>query len=196
VIPKFEPMALSATSEPPTGPDWLFEVKYEGFRALAYVSERIKLVSKKGHAYARFDSLCREIGRALSAHEAVLDGEIICVDSAGRPQFYDLLRTRSQPIYAAFDLLWLNGEDLSKRPLIERKAQLQTVLPKDHHALLYVQHFELPGAKVLKQVCAMDLEGIVAKRKSAPYGGNSWVKILNPSYSQRHGRAELFKKKA
>jgi bifunctional non-homologous end joining protein LigD len=189
-------MTLTAMPEPPTGPDWLFEVKYDGFRALAYVSERVELVSKKGQAYHRFDSLCREIGRALSGHEAVLDGEIICVDSAGRPQFYDLLRRRSQPVYAAFDLLWLDAQDLSKRPLIERKAQLQMLLPKDQHALIYVQHFESPGAKVLKQVCAMDLEGIVAKRKSAPYGGTGWLKILNPDYSQRQGRAELFKKKA
>jgi bifunctional non-homologous end joining protein LigD len=89
-------------------------------------------------------------------------------DAEGRPQFYDLLRTRGQPVYAAFDLLWLEGEDLSNRPLMERKARLQKLLPKNHHALLYVPHFESPGAKVLKQVCAMDLEGIVAKRKSAP----------------------------
>ena len=93
-------------------------------------------------------------------------------------------------------MLWLDGEHLSKRPLIERKARLQKLLPKDHHALLYVQHFESPGAKVLKQVCAMDLEGIVAKKKSAAYGGTGWVEILNPEYSQRDGRAELFKKKA
>jgi ATP-dependent DNA ligase len=93
-------------------------------------------------------------------------------------------------------LLWLEGEDLSNRPLMERKVRLQKLLPKNHHALLYVPHFESPGAKVLKQVCAMDLEGIVAKRKSAPYGGTASVKILNPDYSQRRGRAELFKKKA
>jgi hypothetical protein len=78
----------------------------------------------------------------------------------------------------------------------DSQARLQKLLPKDQHALLYVHHFESPGAKVLKQVCAMDLEGIVAKRKSAPYGGTGWLKILNPNYSQRRGRAELFKKKA
>ncbi|MFL6354235.1 MAG: hypothetical protein ACJ74Z_20620 [Bryobacteraceae bacterium] len=144
----------------------------------------------------RFDRLCKELAHGLSGHEAVLDGEIICVDAEGRPQFYDLLRTRRPPIYAAFDLLWLDGEQLSKRPLIERKARLQKLLPKDQDALLYVQHFESPGAKVLKQVCSMDLEGIVAKRKSAPYGGTGWLKILNPNYSQKGGRAELFKKRA
>jgi bifunctional non-homologous end joining protein LigD len=172
-------MALTALPEPPTGPDWLFEVKYDGFRALAYLSERVELVSRKGHTYRRFDRLCRELAHVLSGHEAVLDGEIICADAEGRPQFYHVLRTRSEPLYAVFDLLWLDGEDLSNRPLTERKARLQKLLPKNHHALLYVQHFESPGAKVLKQVCAMDLEGIVAKKKSAPYGGSSWVKILN-----------------
>jgi bifunctional non-homologous end joining protein LigD len=189
-------MAVTSQAEPPTSPDWVFELKYDGFRALAYISDRVQLVSRKGHTYRRFDRLCKELAHALSGHEAVLDGEIICVDAEGRPQFYDLLRTRGQPIYAAFDLLWLDGEHLSHRPLIERKARLQKLLPKDHPALLYVQHFESPGPKVLKQVCAMDLEGIVAKKKSAGYGGTGWVKVLNPKYSQRPGRAELFKKKA
>lgn len=189
-------MAVASQAEPPTSPDWVFELKYDGFRALAYISDRVRLVSRKGHTYRRFDRLCKELAHALSGHEAVLDGEIICVDAEGRPQFYDLLRTRKQPIYAAFDLLWLDGEHLSKRPLIERKARLEELISKDQHALLYVPHFESPGAKVLKQVCAMDLEGIVAKRKSAPYGGTGWLKVLNPNYSQRRGRAELFKKKA
>jgi bifunctional non-homologous end joining protein LigD len=189
-------MEVASQAEPPTGPDWVFELKYDGFRALAYISDRVQLVSRKGHTYRRFDRLCKELAHALAGHEAVLDEEIICLDAEGRPQFYDLLRTRRHPIYAAFDLLWLDGEHLSKRPLIERKARLQKLLPKDHHALLYVQHFESPGAKVLKQVCAMDLEGIVAKKKSTSYGGTGWIKVLNPDYSQRVGRAELFKKKA
>jgi bifunctional non-homologous end joining protein LigD len=197
VLPRFEPMPVTAMPEPPTGPDWLFEVKYDGFRALAYISNRVELVSKKNHTYRRFDRLCKELGHAFSEHEAVLDGEIICTDAEGRPQFYDLLRTRAKPIYAAFDLLWLDGEDLSKRPLIERKAQLQKLVPKEHHAVFYVQHSEVPGTKVLKQVCAIDLEGVVVKRRSAPYGGTGdWFKILNPRYSQKQGRSALFKKKA
>jgi hypothetical protein len=91
---------------------------------------------------------------------------------------------------------WVEHFSAGLTPLIERKARLEKLIAKDQHALLYVPHFESPGAKVLKQVCAMDLEGIVAKRKSAPYGGTGWLKILNPNYSQRGGRAELFKKKA
>jgi bifunctional non-homologous end joining protein LigD len=106
-------MAVASHAEPPTSPDWVFELKYDGFRALAYISDRVQLVSRKGHTYRRFDRLCKELAHALSGHEAVLDGEIICVDPEGRPQFYDLLRTRGQPIYAAFDLLWLDGEYLS-----------------------------------------------------------------------------------
>jgi bifunctional non-homologous end joining protein LigD len=161
-------MAVASQAEPPTSPDWVFELKYDGFRALAYISDSVRLVSKKGHTYRRFDRLCKELAHALSGHEAVLDGEITCVDAEGRPQFYDLLLTRKQPIYAAFDLLWLDGEHLSKRPLIERKARLEKLIAKDQHALLYVPHFESPGTKVLKQVCAMDLKGIVAKRNRRP----------------------------
>ena len=112
-------MAVASQAEPPTSPDWVFELKYDGFRALAYISNRVQLVSRKGHTYRRFDRLCKELAHALSGHEAVLDGEIICVDAEGRPQFHDLLRTRKQPIYAAFDLLWLDGEHVWNRPLIE-----------------------------------------------------------------------------
>jgi bifunctional non-homologous end joining protein LigD len=128
-------MAATLMAEPPTGPNWLFELKYDGFRALAYVSDQVALVSRKNHTDRRFDRLAKEIGLTLSPHEAVLDGEIICVDVEGRPQFYDLLRTRKQAIYAAFDLLWLDGDDVSKRPLVQRKPRLQKLVPKNHHAL-------------------------------------------------------------
>jgi bifunctional non-homologous end joining protein LigD len=69
-------------------------------------------------------------------------------------------------IYAAFDLLWLDGKDASKRPLVERKGLLHKLLPKNHHALLYVQHFDSPGAKVFKQVRAMDFEASWVSKKT------------------------------
>jgi uncharacterized protein len=88
--PGFEPMAITATPEPPTRPDWLFEVKYDGFRALAYVSERTKLVSEKGHAYARFDSLCRQIGRRI---EIERNGEVAYLEYSLSGNILELIHT-------------------------------------------------------------------------------------------------------
>ena len=89
----------------------------------------VRLVSRYEHDYTRFDTLAREIGHILKGHEAVLDGELVCLDHEGRSQFYDLLRNRATACLAVFDLLWLDGNDLRQRSLIERKAALRELLP-------------------------------------------------------------------
>lgn len=190
-------MPLVRINEPWDDPDWIFELKYDGFRSLAYVNcERTRLVSRKNAEYKRYGELAREITAALTPHEAVLDGEIVCLDANGTPQFYDLLYSRAVPCFAAFDLLWLDGEDLRSLPLLERKRRLEQVV-HGKPGLLYVSHFEHRGTALFQQVCRMDLEGIVAKFKDAPYGWkNSWVKIKNPTYSQAVDRGELFKKRS
>jgi bifunctional non-homologous end joining protein LigD len=130
---------------------------------------------------------------------ALLDGEIVCLDPEGRPQFYDLLRHRGEAFFYAFDLLSLDGRDLRSLPLVERKAQLERIVTADSR-LLYVRHLEADGTGLFATVCQNDLEGIVGKWKHGPYldGSNrntTWCKVLNPDYSQRAGRDELFKKR-
>jgi bifunctional non-homologous end joining protein LigD len=91
------------------------------FRALAFVGpDETRLVSRKGNVYKSFPGLCAAIRTHLDC-EAVLDGEIVIRDAAGRPQFYDLFRRRGrgEPVFYAFDLLWLDGQDLRSRPLLE-----------------------------------------------------------------------------
>lgn len=101
--------------------DFIFELKMDGFRALAYVDGgRARLISRKGNEYRRFNDLVAAISKL--GHEAVLDGEIVCLDDRGRPQFYDLLRRRGEPIFYAFDLLWLDGEDLRARRLLSARS--------------------------------------------------------------------------
>ena len=86
----------------------------DGFRALAYIDEgQCQLVSRKGNIYNSFAPLCSTL--AGLGRQAILDGEIACLDSCGKPQFYDLLRRRGDPIFYAFDVLWLDGEDLRSR---------------------------------------------------------------------------------
>ncbi len=106
-----------------------------------------------------------------------------------------LLRRRSPQQFVAFDMLWLDGKNLTKKPLIERKRILRSVV----HAgwpVLYADHVESAGRELHRAVCGMDLEGIVGKRKDGLYTpeATTWVKIKNSVYSQGEGRRELFEK--
>ena len=169
-------------------------MKYDGFRALAYIQGgHCELVSRKGHVYKSFASLCATL--AAIERNTILDGEITCVDANGRPQFYELMRRRGEPIFYAFDVLWLDGEDLRTWPTQARKMVLEDVV-RARPGILYARHFETRGVDLFRAVCEQDLEGIVAKHTLAPYGSElmPWIKVLNPNYSQREGRRELFER--
>ena len=120
-------MELARAAKPFDHPDWVFELKHDGFRAVAYIEQgKCRLVSRRDFQYKRFDKLCAAIGKELRVKDAILDGEIVCLDSAGRSIFTPLLFRRSEnPCFYAFDLLWLNGRDLRKQPLLERKRLLR-----------------------------------------------------------------------
>ena len=122
-----------------------------------------------------------------------MDGEIVVLDEHGRPQFYELMRRRGEPIFYAFDCLMLNGRDLRSLPLLERKQTLLGIV-KDHPRILVAHHVEHTGCDLYRLVCERDLEGIVAKRRDGAYGVD-WFKIRNPRYSQYEGRRELFEKR-
>src|SRR5215831_15854937 len=126
----------------------------------------------------------------------VIDGEIACVDELGRSVFNDLLFRRRECVFFAFDLLFLNGEDLRTLPLIERKARLKKLLRRKEVRTLYVDHIEGRGHKLFEKVCDLDLEGIVCKQKDSPYKvtekpSRYWIKVKNSRYGQLQGREEL-----
>jgi bifunctional non-homologous end joining protein LigD len=107
----------------------VYELKYDGFRALAYVNDgHCRLVSRRGNRLRRFDDLCRSLPKELKARSAVIDGEVVALNESGMPAFYDLLKRRSRIVYFAFDLLWLNGEDLRELPLLQRKKLLHSII--------------------------------------------------------------------
>jgi bifunctional non-homologous end joining protein LigD len=125
-LPVFQPLPLTRRPEPFSHPDWLFEVKYDGFRALAYRHPSgVQLVSRNGNKFASFTDLCAGIELFLKPRQAVLDGEIACLDDQGYSQFNELLFRRGAPRFCAFDLLFLDGKDLRDQPLIERKGTPQ-----------------------------------------------------------------------
>jgi ATP-dependent DNA ligase len=114
----------------------------------------------------------------------------------GRSLFNALLFRRGTPHFYAFDLVWLNGRDLRQCSLLRRKAKLQAILPEESGPILFASHVDTIGTSLFAAACEHDLEGIVAKRKDAPYECaervTSWVKIKNGHYSQIQGRHELF----
>src|SRR5215469_8381433 len=139
-LPAIKPMVLTRFSEPFSHPDWLFEVKHDGFRALAYIVDGdCRLVSRRNHVYKSFATLCQSIVADLQVEDAVLDGELVCLGENGHSQFNRLMFKRGDPYFYAFDLLWRNGEDLREWPLLDRKRELRRIMPRGSR-LLYVDH--------------------------------------------------------
>ena len=134
---------------------------------------------------------------APGGSKTVLDGEIVCLDKRGRPQFNDLLFHRGEPCFFAFDLLMSDGRDLRTERLTDRKHELRRLLSKvSESRMRYVEHVEHRGTALFDKVCELDLEGIVAKHSHGPYvteqHNSTWVKLKNRNYSQSVGRQKLF----
>ena len=195
MLPRVQPIAPIRRKEPFDDPDWLFDLKYDGFRALCYLEQGgCRMISRNGNLMSRFDGLSDRITASLDVGDAILDGEVIAADATGRPQFYDLLWDARALAYVAFDLIWLNGADLRALPLTERRRHLQNILPKGSAVICEALSVTGTGHKLFELMCAHDLESIVAKRLKDPYEPRArWVKIENPGYSQNEGRRELYR---
>jgi bifunctional non-homologous end joining protein LigD len=197
----FEPMPLQKQPSAFDNPDYVFELKYDGFRALAAIQRgRVQLISRNGNPFASFADLAKDIGAAMPNMRTVLDGEIVCVDKKGKPQFRDLLFHRGDPCFFAFDLLFCDGKDWRRVMLVDRKQELRRLLsrlPADCR-LKYVNHIDGAGTRLFQRVCKLDLEGIVAKQKSGPYiadrENSTRFKIRNREYSQMADREELLER--
>jgi len=193
----FQPMPLSRKPAPFDHPEWIFEVKYDGFRSLAVIHNgRTQLISRNGNPFNSFANLCKGLTLPL-AGKTVLDGEIVCLDKRGKPQFRDLLFHRDEPCFFAFDLLMADGKDLRSERLTDRKQELRRLMLKiPESRMRYADHIEEHGTALFQRVCEMDLEGIVAKHSLAPYATEHtmWFKIKNRNYSQMAGREELFER--
>jgi bifunctional non-homologous end joining protein LigD len=119
----------------------------------------------------------------------------VCLDADGRSQFMELMRRQKDVCYYAFDLVWLNGADLRRLPLIERKARLRKLVRR-MPGILYADHLRGGAVKIFRASCAQDLEGIVIKDAQGPYSASpcSWLKVINPNYSQHRGSREMFER--
>jgi bifunctional non-homologous end joining protein LigD len=191
------PAPLRQQTTPFDNPEWIFEIKHDGFRALAVIEEgTCRFVSRKKHQL-RFRALEEALVKEVRARTAILDGELVAADELGRTVFASMMkRARDHVRYFAFDLLSLNGKDLRERPLLHRKKTLKRVLPSRSEHLLYVDHTVGDGRWLYQCACQLDLEGIIAKHAASPYRDkpsvDTWIKIKNPDYSQKEGRHEWF----
>jgi len=195
-IPSLAP--LRRQTEPFDDPDWIYEIKHDGFRALAIIERgTCRFFSRKNHTLAGYRELGEAVAREAKARTAILDGELVVANPEGRTVFASMMQRGRHPVrYFAFDLLWLDGKDLRLLPLLRRKALLKRILPSRSAHLLYVRHLKGKGRWLYQRVCELDLEGIVAKHGASVYQArqsrNSWIKIKNPEYSQKAGRHEWF----
>src|SRR5215469_1330397 len=172
-------------------PDYIFELKHDGFRTIAYLQNgESKLVSRNQRNLG-FEALKRSLAK-LPVENASLDGEVICLDAQGVSQFNQLLSRKGEPVFYAFDLLWLDGKDLRQIPLVERKKRLaRLVRAANCSRLLYSQQIEQHGKAFFAEICARDLEGIVAKRKLGIYKDDApgWLKLTKPNLFAGRGTA-------
>jgi bifunctional non-homologous end joining protein LigD len=177
-------MMAKVTDKLPEGEPWTYEVKWDGYRALLLKSgDRVRLVSRKENDLTAAYPTIEDAGRRLKAETAILDGEIVALDSKGKPSFQALQHRSAHRNYAivfyAFDLLHFNGEDLTGLPLSERRTRLPLIV-KASGILLSEP---LPGTpqQVIDAVSRIGLEGVVAKRTDSRYQSGersgAWVKL-------------------
>ena len=190
-----QPIAPVRVPLPPLGREYVHELKWDGFRGLTVTGSDPPIIySKRLHPLSRFAGLARTVHEAVRGRAAVLDGEVVCLEANGRPNFAALMSRRATPVYMAFDMLMLDAVDLRGLPLDERKRRLRRLL-RDSQAVRYVPHARTSGRAFFDAARRLDLEGIVSKPAGSPYvcEPSPWRKTLNPAYTQKtERRFELF----
>jgi bifunctional non-homologous end joining protein LigD len=185
--PRFDPCLPRSAERPPAGPGWIHEIKHDGFRILAHRRGRsVRLITRNGHDLGDRFPVAAEAIEALPVRPCVIDGEAIVRDDNGLAVF-ELIRghgTNAGAVLCAFDLLEVNGEDVRREPIEDRKRRLAGLLRLPHDGIALNEHFGGDGAVIYKHACALRCEGIVSKRLGSPYrAGRSahWLKIKNPA---------------
>ena len=177
-------MLAKLTDKLPEGGPWTYEVKWDGYRALLLKSgDHVRLLSRKDNDLTATYPTIEDAGRKLKAETAILDGEIVALDPKGKPSFQALQHRSAHRnhaiVFCAFDLLHVNGEDLTRLPLAERRKRLPSIV-KTSGILLSEP---LPGTpqQVIEAVSRIGLEGVVAKRTDSRYQSGersgAWVKL-------------------
>jgi bifunctional non-homologous end joining protein LigD len=177
-----EPALASSIEKVPGGDRWIHEVKFDGYCVQVHlVNEAIKVFTRRGNDWTKRFKKVADQAWHISAGSAIIDGEIVVPASDGTTDFVVLqneLKGKSTKIVmVAFDLLYLNGYDLRKLPLIERKAHLKKLIAKTD--IQFSESFDVDGREMFAHACSVGLEGVVSKVRDSRYAsgrGNDWVK--------------------
>jgi bifunctional non-homologous end joining protein LigD len=188
------PMLATSIGEPFDSPDWLFEIKWDGYRAIAFIKNgEVRLVSRNQNELTHRYPELGDLPNYIRAQNAILDGEVVALDDEGRPSFSLMQqRTGFRPhgkrgaanpdvavLYYAFDLLYLDGYDWRRVPLEKRKEKLKSILISGD-ALRFSDHYEREGKALFEVARERALEGILAKKRDSIYQerrSNEWLKI-------------------
>ena len=185
--PQFvQPMMAQSAKEPFDSPDWIFEIKLDGYRAITVFDSAGKphLWSRNGLALeAKFPAVATAVSK-LKLRSTVLDGEVVAVDENGIPRFQLLQRFQKQPtaptLYYVFDVLWYNGDDLTGNPILDRRSVLERVV-KPREGVQLGSYVEVEGKALFNLTKEKGMEGIIAKRKDSIYRPgkrtSDWLKI-------------------
>ena len=194
-LPDFVPPALATLhATAPSGPNWLHEIKFDGYRIEARLDGgKVQLFTRNRQDWThRFAPIAEAVAK-LPAKTALLDGEVVVEDERGVSSFsllqIALKEKRTERfVYWVFDILHLDGEDLTGRPLVERKAVLQKLLRGRKDPIRYVEHFDAEGPRFLKHAREMGLEGVISKHREAPYSSGRTDNLVKTKF---HNEQEL-----
>jgi bifunctional non-homologous end joining protein LigD len=188
---RVEPCLALLKARPPKGDDWVYEIKWDGYRLSVHVEPtRIRILTRGGHDWSdRFPAI-KQAALWLPVGTAILDGEAVVLDEQGRSDFGLLQqslggrggkKSSSDAIFMAFDLLYFDGHDLRNSELDMRRHLLEDLVPAGEQGDIRLsEEIEADGDQLLASACEHGLEGIIAKRRSAPYRSGrlgDWVKI-------------------
>ncbi len=177
-----EPALATSIEKTPSGSRWIHEIKFDGYRVQLHIAnEGVQVFTRRGNDWTKRFKRVADAAFLINANSAIIDGEVVVPAADGTTDFSVLqnnLRGKSDKIVLiAFDLLHLNGYDLRKLPLVERKALLKKLIAKT--AIQFSESFEVDGPEMFKHACGIGLEGVVSKVRDSRYNsgrGNDWVK--------------------
>lgn len=188
---RVEPCLALLASKAPVGTDWAFEVKWDGYRLAVHIAgKQVRIITRGGHDWtSRFPTIAHDV-LELGVDTAIIDGEAVVLDERGAPDFGALQkalggrggkRFASEATLYAFDLLYLNGQDLRILEQEERRQMLEQLIGRTPHgAIRFSEEIDADGEALFRKACKLGLEGIIAKRRDAPYRsgrGGEWLKI-------------------
>jgi ATP-dependent DNA ligase len=182
-----EPCLPSPAKWPPAGPNWLHEIKHDGFRIMARRgSAGVRLITRNGHDFTHRFPLAAAAVSVLPGRSFLIDGEAIVTDDSGLAVFELIRRTRNgaSAVLCVFDLIELDGKDLRRAPIEHRRHKLARLLRTPRPGIVLNEYYEGDGSIVFEHACKLGCEGIVSKRLGSPYrSGRSphWLKIKNPT---------------